>query len=125
MSNTAKEWLLKANNDFNSARHELTVPNYDLVCFLCQQCIEKMMKGILIQNNHLPPRTHNLIELWSILAPLLKLDQQIVSLADLTFLSRGAVEFRYPGEEASKEEADEAFTLCVRIRDKLLFYFEG
>ena len=122
MSDTSKEWLHKAENDFNSARHELVVPNYDLVCFLCQQCIEKMMKGILIQHKQIPPRTHNLVELEERLAPLLGEDRAI-SPDDLALLTRGAVEFRYPGEDAAAEEAEEAFEICSEIRAELLSYF--
>ena len=42
------EWVEKAEADVRSARRELRVrdhPNYDLVCFLSQQCAEKYLKG--------------------------------------------------------------------------------
>ena len=45
-----QEWVEKAEGDWTSAGREVLVqdnPNYDLICFLCQQCVEKYLKGNL------------------------------------------------------------------------------
>jgi len=39
---------------------------------------------------------------------------------ELRLLSRAAVDFRYPGESAEKEEAAAALDVCVRVRPVLL-----
>ncbi len=56
----------KAEGDFNSAVRELRArksPNYDSACFHAQQCVEKLMKALLIARKAVPPKTHNLVEL--------------------------------------------------------------
>jgi HEPN domain-containing protein len=50
-SETVKEWIAKAEGDFTVACREMRArksPNYDAACFHCQQCIEKLMKALLI-----------------------------------------------------------------------------
>lgn len=52
MSDISKEWLVKAEGDFQTALREYRarkLPNYDAVCFHAQQCIEKLFKAFLIR----------------------------------------------------------------------------
>jgi HEPN domain-containing protein len=45
-----REWVAKAEGDFHTARREARVrqaPNYDAVCFHCQQSAEKYLKAFL------------------------------------------------------------------------------
>ncbi len=39
---------------------------------------------------------------------------------DLRLLSQSAVVFRYPGENATAEDANEVMAICMRLRDALL-----
>jgi len=58
------EWIEKAEADFRSAQRELRVrdhPNYDLVCFLSQQCAEKYLKARLVEAGISFPKTHDLV----------------------------------------------------------------
>ncbi len=51
MNETIKEWLAKSDGDFHTASREadaIESPNYDAVCFHAQQCVEKLMKAVLI-----------------------------------------------------------------------------
>jgi len=125
MNEVVKEWIAKSEGDFATATRELAVsfgPNYDAVCFHAQQCIEKLLKAFLINRNVVPPKTHDLAELYRLIvssgSPL------TVAIDDLHFLSRAAVDFRYPGESADKEEAEEALAICIRFRNTLLGLFE-
>lgn len=73
MNGTAKEWIAKAETDYSTASRELKAaesPNFDAVCFHAQQCIEKLMKALLIHLNIVLPRTHDLAELDRVLAPV-------------------------------------------------------
>lgn len=113
------EWVEKAEADYATALRELSVnesPNYDAVCFHAQQCVEKLMKAVLIQKACVPPKTHDLAFL-NTLAP-----EAVVSASDfdLRFLSRAAVEYRYPGERASREDAVRAAAICRELRSLLL-----
>jgi HEPN domain len=49
------EWVAKAEADFASMQRENSVvqsPNYDLICFLAQQCVEKYLKGPALRTDH-------------------------------------------------------------------------
>ena len=65
MNDTAREWFEKAEADYRTAAREIKAadgPNFDAVCFHAQQCVEKLMKGLLIHRGIVPPRTHDLVE---------------------------------------------------------------
>jgi HEPN domain-containing protein len=125
MNKVVKEWRDKAQGDYATAQRELNAPqnpNYDAVCFHAQQCIEKLMKAALIQRHIVPPKTHDLFQLDQLLRPACTDWQTAVD--ELRFLSRAAVDFRYPGEFADREEAEEAFAICSAFREVLLTILE-
>ena len=71
MNAIVKEWVQKSDNDYATAKRELAVvehPNYDAVCFHAQQCIEKLVKGLLIQHGVMPTKTHDLAYLNQLLS---------------------------------------------------------
>ena len=96
---------------------------YDAVCFHSQQCVEKLMKALLIHHGIVPPRSHDLVQLDQLLKPVLK--EWSWEVQDLQFMTRAAVDFRYPGESADRGEAAEAFEICTRLRSKLLALFSA
>ena len=113
MNGTVKEWVLKAEADFATAGRELqatAAPNYDAVCFHAQQCVEKLMKALLIHLGVTPSRTHDLRALDALLAPVCP--GWSWAAQDLRFLTRAPVDFRYPGEEADEEEARQAYEIA-------------
>jgi HEPN domain-containing protein len=121
MKGAVKEWAAKAQADFSTATRELKAtesPNFDAVCFHAQQCVEKLMKALLIHLGIVPPRTHDLTELGRLLAPVCP--QWTWPVQELRFLTRAAVDFRYPGESANLEEATESLDIANRIRKRLL-----
>lgn len=65
MKNITKEWIRLATADLNSAKHLLSLYplNLEIICYLCEQCSEKMLKAVLVEHNLQPPRTHDLIKL--------------------------------------------------------------
>ncbi len=120
MNEIVKEWIQKAEGDFKTAKREIKVtenPNYDAVCFHAQQCIEKLIKAAHIQHNIIPPKTHDLIYLYNQFEQICK-DCKL-EIEDLRFLTRAAVDFRYPGDFADREEAEEAMAICERLRTEL------
>ena len=46
------QWIIKAEHDLKTVEHELTLPENevvrDVVCFHCQQAVEKYLKAFLI-----------------------------------------------------------------------------
>lgn len=121
MNDVIREWLAKADGDFRTAQRELATveaPNLDAVCFHAQQCIEKLMKALLIARGELPPKTHDLVYLADAIGrgnPAWSWPE-----VELRFLSRAAVAFRYPGESAEAADAAEAVEIAARLRTELL-----
>jgi len=117
MKPAANEWVLKAEGDFATAGRELQArksPNYDAVCFHCQQCAEKYLKAVLQDNDKHIPKIHNLIELMLLCE---EVDGSFEMLrADLVTMERYAVRGRYPGEVAEKEDAQSAYAAVETVR---------
>jgi HEPN domain-containing protein len=125
MNDIVKEWIAKAEGDFATAGRELQAqerPNFDAVSFHAQQCVEKLMKGLLIHLGVVPPKTHDLTYLDQILVSVC--EGWSWPIEDLRFLTRASVDFRYPGESADQKEAAQAFDIAMRVRGKLLPLFE-
>lgn len=116
MASVIDEWVRKARADLATARRELaatTDPNLDAVCFHAQQGVEKLLKACLIHAGREVPRTHDLVQLARMtVAPPLQ-DERLLD--ELLFLSRAAVEYRYPGDSAEVEDAREALEIACRI----------
>jgi len=118
MKPITREWVEKAEADFATARRELRVrkhPNYDAVCFHCQQCIEKYLKACLQQNRTVFGKTHDLRALLDLLLP--SHQTWTVLKPDLLVLNNFAVAYRYPGESTDLLTARDALERCKRIRD--------
>ena len=121
MNEQVRAWVDKAEGDFETAGRELGVsarPNYDAVCYHCQQCIEKLLKGALICFGVDPPYVHDIAYLTKLLRAggiAFEADER-----DLRLLSQSAVVFRYPGENATAEDAKEVLAICTRLREVLM-----
>lgn len=120
MNELTKEWVGKAEGDYNTAMREYRArktPNYDAACFHAQQCIEKYMKARL-QDARIPfGKTHDLIALLEICISVEPLWETFRT--PLIILNRYAVEFRYPGESATREEAKEAVSIMQSLREAM------
>ncbi len=92
-------------------------PNFDAVYFHAQQCIEQLIKALLIHHGIIPPRTHDLSTLDRLLTPAIPPWSWPVQ--ELRFLTRAAVDFRYPGESADASEANESLDIATRMRTML------
>ena len=104
--NEVKEWLKKADEDFAGALHlqrRRKKPLPDLVCFHCQQAAEKFLKAFLIYKEAPFAKTHDLLALLELCTK----HQPEFALHSESFevLNPYSVQFRYPGEEATVEEA--------------------
>jgi HEPN domain-containing protein len=93
----------KAELDFLAATAlaDENLPLHEAVCFHCQQAAEKYLKALLQEAGAYVPRTHNLVKLLPLIAPHYRLRGLR---RGLDFLTRYAVETRYPGKSASKRQ---------------------
>ncbi len=60
MDQIVKQWIERAEYDLETARSLLKSKRYLYVAFLCQQCIEKLLKGYIASKGGEPPFIHNL-----------------------------------------------------------------
>jgi len=112
-----REWVGKAEGDYATARRELRArkqPNYDAACFHAQQCAEKYVKALLLENDFSVARSHHLEALCRPLMPAYPQWKDIS--AGLRTLTAFAVETRYPGKSANRQIAREAVDLSSRVR---------
>jgi HEPN domain-containing protein len=87
------------------------------ICFECQQSAEKYLKALLQESGLPVPRTHHLVDLLKLLLPH---DPGLKSLMrGLDFLTRFAVEFRYPGENANGRQAQAAVRWAERVEQEI------
>lgn len=65
MNSYIRQWLELAEGDFLSAKHLLTLYPHKLevICYLCEQSAEKMLKSFLVPYHEEIPRTHDLMRL--------------------------------------------------------------
>ena len=117
MKGIIKEWTDKADGDFNSALREYRArnfPNYDAAGFHAQQCIEKYMKAFLQMHEIQFRKIHDLSALMELCLPVfpeLELEKEL-----LAYLNQFAVNYRYPGEFATKEQVKTAVKSMKRLR---------
>jgi HEPN domain-containing protein len=124
MNEIVAEWVEKAEEDYRTAEREIRVrkaPSYDVICFHAQQCAEKYLKALLVQSQ-IPFRTIRDLEV--LLGLVIPVCPDLEAIRDrFLILNDYAVEFRYPGESATKEEAQTAVKamriVCALIRLKL------
>src|SRR5438309_3511145 len=116
MKRSTREWVRKAESDCQLAaaiarRNE---PFHDEQCFHCQQAAEKYLKALLEELGLAVPRTHTLKDLLALL--VLHYPSLAGFRRGLTFLTRFAVEIRYPGDKASKRQAAAALRWAGKVR---------
>jgi HEPN domain-containing protein len=112
-----EEWLKKAEDNYVSAlalarRRSRPVP--DVVCNQCQQCAEKYLKALLVRHQVDFPKVHDLVQLEELVAQI-EPDIRLVH-RHLAVLNPYGIDIRYPGLEATVEEAREAVRAIKEIR---------
>ncbi|MGH7242263.1 MAG: HEPN domain-containing protein [Phycisphaerales bacterium] len=115
-----EERISKSEADLGTATREFAVvvkPNYDSVCYHAQQCAEKILKALIVRRGSLPPKTHDLNRLMELVRQGdNKLDFDARVLAELTSV---AVDVRYPGFGAGREDAAKALEAAKELWDRI------
>lgn len=121
MNAAGERWLQFAHEDLRMAELAMTEELYNQVCFHCQQCAEKVLKGILAHQGRAPPRTHRLGDLLGLLGP-----NPLAAIAsEVQLLDRFYIPTRYPDALPgalpeglpSADDAQEALTVIRRLLD--------
>jgi len=90
-------------------------PRYNLACNLAQQCAEKCLKARLEEAGVSFKKTHDLEELLNQILPAEPTWSVLQTDAD--YLNAFAVDYRYPGVNATRAMARDAVKSCRRIRE--------
>ena len=117
MKPSTREWIKKAESDYRLAvalarRRKVTF--HDQACFHSQQSAEKYLKARLEEANIVSPKTHDLPRLLNLLLCVEPL--WVALLPSVVALSQYAVEFRYPGHEATAHDVKNALKAAKAVR---------
>jgi HEPN domain-containing protein len=111
----ARLWIARADDDLAAAR--LCIASdpqlVDPAAFHCQQCAEKLLKGLLVVGRVVPPKTHDLDILATLVRPTFpKLDE---ALSKLLALTSWYISARYP--DIAGQQGPTAREVRSAIRD--------
>ena len=115
-SSNALEWVEFAEEDLIMAKSALkrTKPLTTASCFHSQQCAEKYLKAVLVAKDVEFPKTHDLLILNTLCTTAGILTG--FTKEDLGRLSGYAVHTRYPGNQPTPNDAEEAYKITKTIR---------
>jgi HEPN domain-containing protein len=116
MKRTTAKWVRKAEADWLIAvqSSQSETPVHDGVCFHCQQCVEKYLKGLLEEQGLSISKTHDLDKLRTVLLPHYPSLRPLRR--GLVFLTTFAVTTRYPGDDANQRQAEAALRWAEKVR---------
>lgn len=118
MSSYIRQWLELADGDYLSAKHLLTLYPHKLevICYLCEQSAEKMLKSFLVPYQEEIPRTHDLMRLCRMCR---EQDEDFDNIFDeCARLNPYGVQVRYPNNtELYEEDMQQALKDAQKIMD--------
>ena len=125
MKKLTKAWIRKAEDDLLAAEALVqgTAHLHDQVCFHCQQATEKYLKAVLQEQGASIPRVHDLDQVLDLVVTFQPSLRRLRR--GMSFLTTFAVETRYPGDDATKRQAEAALRWARRTREavRLLLSF--
>lgn len=123
MNEAGDRWLVFAREDLQVAEIVFNAGIYNQVCFHAQQCVEKALKGALVRQGHIPPRTHSVTDLLSLFPQdwLVDLRDDLVVLDDYYIPTRypDALPGMLPDSLPGKSEAEEALSLARALLERM------
>ncbi|MEI7726350.1 MAG: HEPN domain-containing protein [Bacteroidota bacterium] len=120
-NNEWHKWIEYAENDFEAAKilSAQVKPKFEIICYHCQQCAEKMLKGYIALNNGKLQKIHDLVVLCETCATWDSDFEKIIGhCSDLTIY---VSEVRYPNVlEIEHYHMQNAINDAVNIKDFVL-----
>ena len=92
------EWFRFADDDIDTAilLKEMRPKHHEIICYHCEQAVEKYLKGFLVSKERMPPRTHDLTNLCNL---CVEFDSEFSTLLQqCSYLTQFGVQPRYPKE---------------------------
>ena len=117
------DWLDKAKADLSAAKILFEHKGHNsIVCFHCQQAIEKALKSFILKNNLQLIEGHSLVYLCKKSAGIdIKMKQYI---KDCAFVNQFYLETRYPADVPLKVDDSDAQD-CIDIAQSILEEVNG
>ena len=123
MKKLTEAWFRQAQDDYLMAQKAIEIELYRQVCFHSQQCAEKALKAMMLEEGKRIKRVHDLLELSKDVESLsLSL---AASTEELAFLNQ-VYRFRYPPDigllphgEPIKEDAQKALEVAGRVFEQV------
>lgn len=113
----SREWLKRARSNLARARAGKVDPDilYEDICFDAQQAAEKAIKAVLVSRGATFRRSHDIIELLTLVDEAGMDVPESLKQADR--LTHYAVQTRYPGiaEDIDEEETAKAVSLAGKV----------
>jgi HEPN domain-containing protein len=120
MKRLTTEWIAKAEEDHLVAVElglSLKLTPYNAICFHCQQAGEKWLKSRLCEDGIPFSKTHDLGSLLHQLTPTYPDWFYLIRAAEN--LSSYAINMRYPGDSANREDMEQALLDMCAVRDQV------
>jgi len=116
-----REWVRKAEGDFNAATHLFEGgENYLFqTAFHAQQSAEKYLKALLVWHQIEFPKTH---DIGKLIGRASDVDEDLATaLTEAETLTPYGVDYRYPGDypEVTTDDAARAVALAGRVREEI------
>jgi len=116
------QWIKIADRDMLTAQRELEIEPHvtEIICFHCQQAVEKYLKAFLTKHQVEFPKTHSILTLINLCSGIDSSFKEKLSNADI--LTDYAVEIRYPDDwyEPTIEETRKAYELTKKVKEFVL-----
>ncbi|SMP56611.1 HEPN domain-containing protein [Anoxynatronum buryatiense] len=117
-STNYQDWLIKGDKDLKGAEILLEYEgDYGIICFHCQQAIEKYLKGYLIYASGFLHQGHSLIKLCKKAAAI---DAEFAQyLKDCAYVNDFYIETRYPSDdpmEVQQSEVQESIRIALEMK---------
>jgi HEPN domain-containing protein len=100
---TVTEWFYLADADIDTAKlvKEMRTQHKEIICYHCEQAVEKYLKGFLQANNIIPPQIHDLEKLCAMCSEKdIRFD---IIIKECIYLTDFATQLRYPHEREITE----------------------
>ena len=119
MREIVQEWVKKGDSDLIAAKTLAQQEGLEnQTGFHCQQAIEKWLKAYLIKKGEEIRKIHDLTAL------IIECEKYDPDFEELEYIVEGitdfAVDFRYPGENATPEEVKDALNKTGKVRDFII-----
>jgi HEPN domain-containing protein len=112
------EWFKFAADDIDTALllKKMRPQHFEIICYHCEQAVEKYLKGFLVSRNQMSPKTHDLINLCNL---CLEYDSNFTKLlSQCSYLKQFGVQPRYPKElNITAVSVEQAIKYALEVRD--------